>query len=76
MSHACHARGVARVIDTEPVSTTDLDDALRSVTADPRYRSAAREVAGEIAATSGPDQIAQLLQTRCQTGLLQTVASR
>lgn len=63
MSQACQSRGAARAITSEPITAPDIDEALRSLIAEDRFRTAARELAREIAATPGPDEIVPLLQT-------------
>jgi UDP:flavonoid glycosyltransferase YjiC (YdhE family) len=57
MSKACRARGVARVIAEQSNPRAAIDHALASLTTDDRYRIAARELAQEINATPGPDQL-------------------
>jgi UDP:flavonoid glycosyltransferase YjiC (YdhE family) len=64
MSSACMNRGAAEVI-TDPA---DLDRALHSLTTEDRYRRAAREVADEIAATPGPDEIVSTLEELAGAG--------
>jgi len=61
MSRACGARGAARVVVSGPVTPADFDDALATLTADDRFRAAARQLASEIAATPGPDDAARFL---------------
>ncbi|MEA2390313.1 MAG: hypothetical protein QOK31_422 [Solirubrobacteraceae bacterium] len=63
MSRACGTRGAARVIAPTAVTATKFDDAVATLTTDDRFRTAARQLADEIAAMPGAGAAAQFLQT-------------
>jgi UDP:flavonoid glycosyltransferase YjiC (YdhE family) len=62
MGDACMKRGVAPVITDQTYSRAAIDEALASLTTDDRYRVAARELAEEIKATPGPEQLVSHLE--------------
>jgi UDP:flavonoid glycosyltransferase YjiC (YdhE family) len=62
MSTACERRGVAHVIGDPKDLDAALDHAVAALATDDRYTAAARDVAEEIAAMPGPDQIVSALE--------------
>jgi UDP:flavonoid glycosyltransferase YjiC (YdhE family) len=63
MSAACETRGVGRVVDGRDANAGEVAAAVVEVASNPRFRSRAEEVAGEIAAMPEPAQaVTQLLE--------------
>ncbi|MCU1450080.1 MAG: jadS [Acidimicrobiales bacterium] len=63
MSSACRARGVARVVEAHETTERNLREALAAIAHDERYRSAAHEVATEIAAMPSAAEVVHRLQS-------------
>ena len=62
MSEACAARGAARTVPSTRITAATINAALRSLFADDRFRTAAQQVAKEIASTPGPEDAARSLR--------------
>jgi UDP:flavonoid glycosyltransferase YjiC (YdhE family) len=62
MSDACQARGVARVVGPDETSARNLSAALAAIADGGRYRTAAHEVATEIAAMPSATEAVRQLQ--------------
>jgi UDP:flavonoid glycosyltransferase YjiC (YdhE family) len=62
MSEACMTRGVAAVITEQTRSRPAIEEALASLRTDDRYRVAAGELAEEIKAAPGPEQVVSHLE--------------
>jgi UDP:flavonoid glycosyltransferase YjiC (YdhE family) len=62
MSDACAARGAARTVPSTRITAATIKAALRSLFADDRFRTAAQQVAREIASTPGPEDAARSLR--------------
>jgi UDP:flavonoid glycosyltransferase YjiC (YdhE family) len=62
MSDACQARGVARVVGPHETTARNLNEALAAIADGERYRTAAHEVAAEIAAMPSATEAVRQLQ--------------